>query len=227
MLRFLLLIIVGLGLGLLYALGEALRRRVVRTVQAIRLALAGALAIGGVAAAASGLANGALWVTIAGAVLLLVAFRIAWPLVKRRSRPSGDFEHVPLTGPAPDPRWSRFESGLDWGSRQQARRSRTAIEGFVAERESPSLTHEHRSLLLSFDKRVPELIDACLERCRNADRSEQRRYMAETLERLVQIGNEAERARLEIREADDQRLKVLHRYFDGLARDSDERPRAD
>jgi hypothetical protein len=227
MLRILLLILVSLGLGLLYALGEAMRSRVTRTLQAIRLAVAGALAIGGVAAAASGLANGALWVTIAGTVLLLIALRIAWPILKRRVRPSGELEHVPLTGRTPDPRWSRFESGLDWGSRQQARRSRSAIEGFVAERESPSLTHEHRSLLLSFDRRVPELIDACLERCRNADRSEQRRYMAETLDRLVQIGNEAERARLEIREADDQRLKVLHRYFDGIASDSDERPRAD
>lgn len=216
MLRFFLLIIAGLGLGLVFALGEGLRRRVSRTVRTIRLAVSAALAIGGAAATASGLANGSWLSLLAGAILLFVSLRIAWPLLKRRAQPAEDHEHVPLTRPAPDPRWSRFESGLDWGLRQEARRSRAAIEGFVAERESPSLTAEHRSLLVSFDKRVPELIDTCLDRCRNADRKEQQRYRAETLDRLVQIGNEAERARREIREADDQRLKVLHRYFDDV-----------
>jgi hypothetical protein len=41
--------------------------------------------------------------------------------------------------------------------------------------------------------------------------------MDETLDRLVHLASEAERARREVRAADDQRLDVLHRYFDDVA----------
>lgn len=228
MLRFLLLAIAGLAIGLVFALGAALRRPLARLARAVLLGVALLLGVAGLAAAVVGVTSDAWWAAAIGGLIMVVAFRLGWPLMRRRGpRHTSDLEHVPLTRSAPDAHWSRFESSIDWVSRQQARQSRAAIERFLAERDSQSLTTEHRALLLSCEKRVPELIDACLDRCRNAKRHEREGYMDETLDRLVQIAGEAERARLEIREADDQRLRVLHRYFDDVAggRDSGADPR--
>lgn len=225
MLRFLLLLAAGLALGTLFALANAMRRPLARLTRSVLRGLVAVLVTAGLAIGVTGLVNEAWWAAILGGGLLVVALRLAWALRRpRRSKPADDIEHVPLTRPEADSHWKRFDAALDWMARKQARRSRRAIEGFVAERDSPSLTNEHRSLLLSFEKRVPELIDTCLDRCRNASPEERERYMDETLDRLVQIGGEAERARREVRKADDQRLQVLHRYFDGMVGDSDKRP---
>ena len=224
MLRFLLLTVAGLGLALVFALGAALRRPLARLVRAVLLGLVVLLGVTGLAAAVVGLTSDAWWAAVIGGVIMLVAFRLGWPLARRRGpRHTSELEHVPLTRSAPDAHWSRFEANLDWVSRQQARQSRAAIERFLAERDSESVTTEHRALLLSCEKRVPELIDACLDRCRNAKRQEREAYTDETLDRLVQIAGEAERARQEIREADDQRLRILHRYFDDVAGGRDKR----
>lgn len=171
----------------------------------------------GLAIGVAAITNETWWAAIIGGAILLAAGRLGWALRRPRRRASEEPSHVPLTAALPDSHWRRFEAELDWVSRQEVRRSRTAIAGFVAERQSPSLTHEHRSLLLSCEKRVPELIDACIDRCRNATGRERDRYIDSTLATLSQIGAEAERARVEIRAADDQRLQVLHRYFEGVA----------
>jgi hypothetical protein len=64
---------------------------------------------------------------------------------------------------------------------------------------------------------VPELIETCLQRCANAGRDERDRYIDDTLDTLARLGEEAEQARREVREADDRRLETLHRYFDGVS----------
>lgn len=227
MLRFLLLVTASVGFTMLVALAAVVRRPLVRLVRAVLIGLASLLAITALALVGAGLSNESWLATIAGVAIMLLAARVGWPLLRRR-RPHHDreLEHVPLTRAAPDPRWSRLETELDWVSRQQARQSRAAIDRFLAERDSQSLTHEHRALLLSCEKRVPELIDTCLDRCRNANRQERDRYLDETLDRLVQLAGEAERARQEIREADDRRLSTLHRYFDGVAGSGEDRPRS-
>ena len=226
MLRFFLLVIAGLVLGSLFVLAEAMRRPLVRLLRGFLLGLVAVLLVGGLALTVTGISEEAWWAAIIGGGILLAALRLGWALRRPRRRDLEEQpEHVPLTRSAPDPHWRRFEAKLDWVGRQQARRSRSSIEGFVAERNSPSLNHEQKSLLLSCEKRVPELIETCLERCGNADWQERERYVDETLDTLIQIGRQAERARREVREADDQRLQVLHRYFDGVAGDGDERPR--
>jgi hypothetical protein len=224
MLRILLAFVAALGLGALFALAETVRRPLARLVGGVLLALVTVLTVTGLAIGITGLANEAWWAAIVGGGILVVAARLGWAL--RRGRPCGPVtDHVPITRSLPQPHWQRFEAQLDWVARQQVRRSRKAIDALLAERESPSLTHEHRALLLSCEKRVPELIDACLDRCRHASSRERDFYIDETLVRLDQIGAEAERARIDIRSADDQRLKVLHRYFDGVAgRDGPPRP---
>lgn len=225
MLRLFLLAVAGLGLGLVFALARALQRPLARLVRGVLLAVVALFAVTGLGIAVAGLANEAWWATIVGGAILLASMWLGWPLVRRRSpRHTRALEHVPLTRSAPDSHWAGFEKSLDWVARQQARQSRAAIERFLAERNSQSLTHDHRALLVSCEKRVPELIDACLDRCRNANRHERERYMDETLDRLVQIAGEAEQARREIRDADDQRLRVLHRYFDDVAGGGDDRP---
>jgi hypothetical protein len=225
MLRFLIPVIGSLGLGLILAVTATLHRPLVRMFRAVLIGIVALLAIAGIGLITAGVTNDALWATVVGGAVMLVALRMGWPLIRRR-RPihRRELEHVPLTRSAPDTRWTKFENGLDWVSRQQARQARAAIERFLAERGSESLTVEHRTLLISCEKRVPELVDACLERCRNAKRQERERYMDETLDRLVHLAGEAERARREVREADDQRLKVLHRYFDDVAGPEGKRP---
>lgn len=220
--RMLLTLMVFVGLGLMIAAAEQMRRPFTRVLHLVLLGLATMLGIVGLAVGVTGVASETWWAAIVGAALLAVALHLAWKLRPRQELRQPP-QHVPLTSEAADPHWRHLEPHLDWVSRQQARKARTAIDRFVAERESPSLSAEHRALLISCDKRVPELIDACLERCRNAGLDERRRYIDSTLDTLVQIGSEAERARREVREADDRRLQVLHRYFDGVAGSKDRR----
>lgn len=224
MLRFLFLVAAGTVVALTLAAANAVRRPLVRFVRALLVGLTAMLGIAALAIGAAGLQSDAWWAVAAGAGMLAVALRIGWRL-RRPSlmRQTAQIPHVPLTQAPSDGRWGRFEAKLDWVSRQQARRSRALIDAFLAERNSPSLSNEHRSLLLSCDKRVPELIDACLERCRNGSRQERMGYVDETLGRIIQIGMEAEQARREIRQADDQRLQVLHRYFDTVTGNDEQR----
>ena len=224
MLRFLFLVAAGVVFALVLAAANAVRRPLARFVRALLVGLTAMLGIAAIAIGAAGIQGDEWWAVAVAGGMLAVALRLGWGLRRRRGGRGQEFpQHVPLTHSAPDARWRGFEAKLDWVSRQQARRSHSLIEGFIAERNSPSLTHEHRSLLVSCDNRVPELIDACLDRCRNASRRERARYVHETLDRLIQIGPEAEHARREIRQADDQRLQVLHRYFDNVAGSGDER----
>jgi hypothetical protein len=222
--RQLLLILATLWVGLLLAFAGALRRPLVRLVRGLLGAVVAVIGVAGAAVGAAGVSSEAWWAVAVGGGMVLIALRLAWALRRPgRGRRAGVVQHVPLTRSEPGTRWSSLEADLDWVGRQQARRARNAIEGFVAERHSKSLTHEHRSLLLSCEKRVPELLEAVEERCRNASRQERIRYVDDTLNILVQIGGEAERARREVREADDRRLEVLHRYFDGVAGSSEDR----
>ncbi|MDQ3483548.1 MAG: hypothetical protein M3448_09125 [Pseudomonadota bacterium] len=222
MFRFFFLVMAAAGLTMLFALAAAVRRPLARLLRATLLGIVTLLAVTGFAAIVAGVTSDSWWAAIIGGAIMLLALRLGWPLARPRRRNRMDeLKHVPLTRSAPDPRWRHFDSSLDWVSRRQSSQARTAIEGFIAERDSQSLTHEHKALLVSLERRVPELIDTCLDRCRNANRTERQRYMDETLDRITQIGAEAERARLEIRRADDQRLQVLHRYFDDVVGDGD------
>ena len=113
-------------------------------------------------------------------------------------------------------------------SRKQAQRSRIAIDKFLAERDSPSLGADHRTLLLSCEKRAPELIETCLQRCANAGRDQRDRYIDRHARYSRPPRPGGRTARREVREADDRRLETLHRYFDGVAGDGKRGPaRAD
>jgi hypothetical protein len=226
MLRYLMLIAAGLGFSILIAVAAAVQRPLVRLFKAILIGLVSLLAVMGMVGLVAGLTGDSVVAIVVGSVALLLAILLGRPLMRRR-RPSHprELEHVPLTRAPPDARWTRFERDLDWVARQQARQSRAAIERFLAEKDSPSLSHEHKALMISCERRVPELIDACLERCRNAKRHERERYMDDTLDRLVHIAGEAEQARLEVREADDARLRILHRYFDDVSKEKPKGPR--
>jgi len=123
---------------------------------------------------------------------------------------------MPGFGAMPDPRWARLASHLDRRQREQARLARERIAALLAERQSAALTPEEAQLMISCERRVPELIDTCLDRCRSARPDERCDYAAPTLERLVRIGEEAEAARRQIRSRDDGRLTTMHQYFDAV-----------
>jgi hypothetical protein len=226
MFRFLLLVLGSLGLSALFMVAEKVRRPLGRLVRAVAIATVSVLTLVGAALAVGGIAEEAWWVAVLGGLFLAGAARIGWALRRRRLRqPLREPDHVPLTRSAAGAHWRRFEANLDWVSRKEAQRSRVAIDRFLAERESPSLSPAHRSLLLSCENRVPELIETCLQRCANASRDERDRYIDDTLETLRRLGEEAEQARAEVREADDRRLDTLHRYFDGVADSRKDQPR--
>jgi hypothetical protein len=230
MTRILLAMLALLSLGALFVAGERVRRPLVRLIRALVMGVVVVVGLIGLGVGITGLEDGSWAVGVVGLAIALLALRFGWTLSRswrqRRHWSAAALapDHVPQTRPAPDVAWDRFEAGLDWVARKKARRSRTAIEGFLAEGDSPSLTQNQRALLLSCEKRVPELIATCVARCRNATGRERDRYIDETLKRLNQIGEEAEEARRAVREADDRQLDVLHRYFDGVApRDGERR----
>lgn len=210
------MLMASLVVGLTLVAGENLRRPVARLMRLLLLSLATILGVVGLVVGVSGVAGESWWAAVIGAILVGGAIRLAWKFRSRRPHQQAP-QHVPLTSAVENPHWRRLDADLDWVSRKQARKAQTSIDRFLAERESPSLSAEHRALLISCEKRVPELIDACLDRCRNAGADERRRYIDSTLDTLVGLGAEADRARREVREADDRRLQVLHRYFDGVA----------
>ena len=224
--RFFLLLLGSLGLGLILLVADKLRRPLGRLIRAVALGIVAVLTLAGLALGIAGIVDEAWWLAALGALFLAGAVRLGWSVRRRKLRqPLREPAHVPLTRAVPDSHWRRFESNLDWVSRKQVQRSRAGIDKFLAERDSPSLSPDHRSLLLSCEKRVPELIETCLQRCANASRDERDRYIDETLDTLARIGAEAEQARREVREADDRRLETMHRYFDGVAADREDQPR--
>ena len=216
-----------LAVGASIAIAAPLIPGLKRVVRAVALFLVALLLLVALAIGVAGWSYDAFWALLIGGGLGLLALRFGWRIGRagreeRKSRAA--WKHVPQTAvTAPDSPWNEFERRLDWVGRRQARGARQAIGSFLAERESPALTMEHRELLLRVERRVPELLEACLDRCRNALPDERDRYMDETLARLRQIGDEAEQARQEVRSADDRRLETLHRYFDGGAGGPDPR----
>lgn len=149
--------------------------------------------------------------------MIWLGYRIARKVIRRvRGLAEGFGVGMPGMAALPDPRWARLSAHLDRRQREAARIARQRIAALLAERQSAALTQEEAQLMIACEKRVPELIDACLERCRSARPEERCDYAGPTLERLVRIGEEAEAARLGIRSRDDGRLVTMHRYFDAV-----------
>jgi hypothetical protein len=151
--------------------------------------------------------------------LVVLAIWLGVRMARRLMRTARGFassftQGVPGFSAIPDPRWARLAALLDRRQREQARQARERIAAFLAERGSAALTPEEAQLMISCEKRVPELIDTCLERCRTARPNERCDYAGPTLERLVRIGEEADAARAGIRARDDGRLLTMHSYFD-------------
>lgn len=150
-------------------------------------------------------------------LMVWLGIRVARKVVRTaRGFAAGFSQGVPAFAALPDPRWARLSSHLDRRQREQARVARERIAALLAERQSAALTPDEAQLMISCEKRVPELIDACLDRCRSARPEERCDYAAPTLERLVRIGEEAESARLRIRSRDDGKLTTMHTYFDNV-----------
>lgn len=227
MLRILVALVGSLGFALVFALGERMQRPLARLIRGVLLALTALLAVIGLLIGVGGAANEAWWAVAIGGLVLVLAARLGWKikrLAAEQATASRRGPGVPSTSLLPDLRWRKLDGVLSWPERQRARLAREHIQGFLAERESPSLTTDHQALLVSLENRVPELIETCLDRCRRARPEERRTYVAATLDKLTQIGTEAERARQEVRAADDTRLEVLHRYFDTVAPAGGQRP---
>lgn len=146
-----------------------------------------------------------------------LGIRLARKVVRGvRGFAAGIQQGIPGTPAFADPRWLRLSALLDRRQREQARVARERIGALLAERQSAAQTPEEAQLMISCERRVPELIDACLDRCRSARPGERCDYAGETLERLVRIGEEADAARQSIRARDDGRLLTMQRYFDNV-----------
>ncbi|WP_338501977.1 hypothetical protein V6R86_02995 [Sphingomonas kaistensis] len=146
-----------------------------------------------------------------------LGIRMARRLMRTARGFAGSFtQGMPGFSAIPDPRWARLAALLDRRQREAARVARERIAALLAERGSAALTPDEAQLMISCEKRVPELIDTCLDRCRTARPTERCDYAGPTLERLVRIGEEAEATRQAIRARDDGRLTTMHHYFDAV-----------
>lgn len=151
-----------------------------------------------------------------GGLIVIVSVKMflrlvrSWSLRRERS-------HIRIPSPQASDTgregWSQFTSRLRWSQRRRAVAAESTIGAFLAEKVSIALSADHRSLIVSLERRVPELIAECIGRCERATASERREYLARALATVEQLAAEAERARREIRAADDHELNVLHRYF--------------
>lgn len=157
-------------------------------------------------------------------VMVWLGIRLAKRVIRRVQGVIGGFAQGSFGGPpALDPRWLRLSALLDRRQREEARLARERINALLAERHSAALTPDEAQLMISCEKRVPELIDTCLDRCRTARPNERCDYAGPTLERLVRIGEEADAARQAIRARDDGRLLTMQSYFDTVAPSRDRR----
>lgn len=220
--RLLLAVLGLLVIPFLLALATTLRGALARLLRTLLLLIVTVIGLLGLGTGVTGLERGQSAVFVVGVAiaLLCVGFGLAlsrgWRRPQRSGPVTGRYVTVPETAEPGGP-WREFEAGLDWVARKQVSRSRLAIDAFVAERGSTSLTPAHRALLLSCEKRVPQMIETCVARCRQATARERNRYIDDTITRIGQIADEAEQARREVRAADDRQLEVFHRYFDEVA----------
>lgn len=158
-----------------------------------------------------------LFVLLFTALMVWMAIRVARKMMRTARGFAASFtQGLPGFSAIPDPRWARLASHLDRRQREQARLARERIAALLAEGQSAALTPEEAQLMISCERRVPELIDTCLDRCRSARPNERCDYAAPTLKRLVRMGEEAEAVRAAIRARDDGQLATMHRYFDAV-----------
>lgn len=151
------------------------------------------------------------------AVMVWLGVKLTKKAVRTMRGFAGNFgAAMPNLSAIPDPRWAMLSALLDRSQREQARIARERIRAFLGESQSVPLDPHQQQLRISCEKRVPELIDTCLERCRRARPGERCTYTDPTLERLVRIGEEAEAARATLREQGDGRLLTMHTYFDNV-----------
>lgn len=219
------ILLAALGLlviPLLLALATAIRGALARFVRALLLLIIAVVGLIGLGTGITGLEKDQYAVFVVGVAIALLCVGFGFALSRGWRRPLRAKPGIAraIAGPPiaePNSAWTEFEAGLDWVARKQVSRSRAAIDSFLTERGSSALTPVHRALLLSCENRVPQMIETCVARCRQATARERNRYIDETIARLGQIADEAEQARREVRAADDQQLEVLHRYFDEVA----------
>ena len=153
-------------------------------------------------------------------LLAWVGYRVARKVMRAARGFADNFTPPEMKRATPsvhDPRWNGLASHLDWRQKEAAWTAQQQIEALLAERGSGALTQEEAQLMIACERRVPEMLDTCLDRCASALPGERCDYAGATLERLARIGAEAEAARAAIRSRDDGRLTTMHRYFDTVA----------
>ncbi len=69
-----------------------------------------------------------------------------------------------------------------------------------------------KELTLLIRRRIPELIEACAEQCRNATHSERESLVEDLLESLETVGAEADRCRKEVRRSQGTPFDVLRAH---------------
>ena len=103
------------------------------------------------------------------------------------------------------------ESLADWAPSRVAR-VRTSCDALLREADLASFDMEMNELTLLIRRRIPELIMACAEQCRNASRSERESLVEDLLESLESVGAEADRCRKQIRRTHGAPFDVLRAH---------------
>jgi len=147
-------------------------------------------------------------------LLLLIRFYRTRPGKSDISRPN---DVLSRSVPAMDA-WSQLLTQMGWAQRRQCNDSRAKIDAFLAEEDSGSLSADHHQLLVTLRQRLPQLTEECLRRCKSATSAERNEYLQRLCKTLSDLAESAEKARREIRLADDRHLDVLHGYFASVSK---------
>lgn len=116
--------------------------------------------------------------------------------------------------------WLELSQHMSWSQRRRSTESRQRIDAFLVEQESPSLSLDHRQLVVTLKDRLPQLTEECLARCRQATSAERREYLDRLCTTLNSLAQAAEVARRNIRAEDDRKLESLHGYFANVSESS-------
>lgn len=108
--------------------------------------------------------------------------------------------------------WAVAGSLADWAPSRLAA-VRTSCAALLREADFAPLDMEAKELALLIRRRIPELINACAEQCRDATRSERELLVEDLLDSLEGVGAEADRRRKQARRSRGTPFDVLRAHM--------------
>jgi len=156
------------------------------------------------------------WPTAVARQAQVVKGRTPDPPLPKPNKPPRRFwfgrrTHPCITDKALEEAWAVAESLADWAPSRLAA-VRTSCGALLRESDLAPLDLEAKDLAILIRRRIPELIGACADQCRDATGSERESLVEELLDSLESVGAEADRRRKQARRSRGTPFDVLRAH---------------